>query len=112
MLYKIDSPKFPHRIIFRWGNFALWVAEIIDKMPLVITKCTNIAKKTKTEASYMKNEASYMKNEASYMKNEASYMKNEASYIKNIASYMKNEDTLYLVIKNFAITIKFVYTII
>ena len=91
MLYKIDSPKFPHRIIFRWGNFALWVAEIIDKMPFVITKCTNIAKKTKNEASYMKNEASYKKNEA---------------------SYMKNEDTLYLVIKNFAITIKFVYTII
>ena len=91
MLYKIDSPKFPHRIIFRWGNFALWVAEIIDKMPFVITKCTNIAKKTKNEASYKKNEASYMKNEA---------------------SYMKNEDTLYLVIKNFAITIKFVYTII
>ena len=105
MLYKIDSPKFPHRIIFRWGNFALWVAEIIDKMPFVITKCTNIAKKTKNEASYKKNEASYMKNEASYMKNEASYKKNEASY-------MKNEDTLYLVIKNFAITIKFVYTII
>ena len=39
-------------------------------------------------------------------------MENEASYKKNEASYMKNEDTLYLVIKNFAITIKFVYTII